>query len=91
LKTKISLYSINEIDISKFLCKFYNKSFDNTKEWEIEFENPIEMADIIGVFLENNDKFRINMWVSLDSNIYINITDYNGDKIIRYLFERYPY
>lgn len=91
MKTKISLYSVSDNEIPDFLCKYYNKPFENLKEWEKEYENPIDMTDIIGVFLDNNDKFRINMWVSLDPDIYININDYNGDKIIRYLFERYPY
>ena len=91
MKTKIALYSITENEIPKFLSIYYNKPFDDTKEWEKEYENPIEMVDMIGVFLENNEKFRINMWISLDSNVYININNDNGEKIIRYLFERYPY
>lgn len=90
MKTKISLYSVNDKEISDFLFKYYNKHFENLKEWEIEYDNPIEMIDMIGVFLDNNYKFKINMWISLDPGIYININDYNGDKIIRYLFERYP-
>ena len=91
MKTKISLFSINDNEIPKFLTQYYNKAFSNSKEWECEYENPIEMADMIGVFLENNYKYKIAMWISLDNNVYININDSNGDKIIRYLFERYPY
>lgn len=91
MKTKISLFSTNNIEIPEFLSKYYNQDFQELNEWETEYENPIEMADLIGVFLENNDKFKINMWISLDNDIYININDDNGDKIIRYLFERYPY
>ena len=49
------------------------------------------MNDIIGAFIENNDKYKINMWISLDKGIYINVTDYNADKIIRYIYERFPY
>ena len=91
MKPKITLYSVNNKEIPKFLYKYYNKKFKSSKEWEHEYENPIEMADMIGVFLENNDKFNIAMWISLDNDIYININNYNGDKIIRYLFERYPH
>lgn len=91
MKTKISLYSTEKSEISKFLYKYYNQNFEHTIKWEKEYDNPIEMADIIGVFLENNYKFKIAMWISLDPDVYINITDDNGDKIIRYLFERYPY
>ena len=31
------------------------------------------------------------IWISLDSDIFINITQSNLDDIIRYMFERYPY
>lgn len=89
----VSLYSKKNNEIKNFL-----KSFDNTNlsssnilEWKKTFENPIELADIIGVFIENKEKFDINMWVSLDEDFFININDYNADQIIRYLFERYPY
>ena len=49
------------------------------------------MADIIGSFIENNENYKINMWVSLDQNVLINVTENNADDIIRYLYERFPY
>ena len=70
---------------------FKRKVYDQLLEWKKEFENPIEIADIIGVFIDNNEKFKINMWISLDKGFFLNVTDYNADQIIRYLFERYPY
>ena len=89
----VSLYSNKKGDIESFLNKFYNSniSLDNSLEWCHTFNNPIEITDIIGVFIENNDRYSINMWVSFDKGVFINITNYNADKIIRYLFERYPY
>lgn len=53
------------------------------------YENPIEIADIISALLEND--YDINMWISLDKDVFINVTEHNADDIIRYLFERYPY
>jgi len=89
--TKISLYSVKNNEINRFLTKFFDQNPNAEKdEWEKEYSNPIEMADLIGVFLENNDQYNIAMWVSLDPGIFIHITDENGDKIIRYLYERYP-
>ena len=38
-----------------------------------------------------NDKFSINMWISLDKDVLVNITPFNSDEIIRYLYERFPY
>ncbi len=92
----VKLYSKKENEISSFLNKFdglilKNANNQTLTEWEKSFSNPIEIADIIGVFIDNNDKFSINMWISLDTNFFINITNNNADQIIRYLFERYPY
>ena len=89
----IDIYSQTDNDIKKFLDEFYNdniKVIDNVK-WEVIYDNPIEASDIISSYIDNNDKFKINMWISLDKDFFINITDFNADKIIRYLFERYPY
>ncbi len=95
LNTIVNLYSIQEGEIQRFLSLFYGNNnlfnIDNDLKWEKNYENPIEIADIIGVFIDNDDKFNINMWVSLDQNAFINVTPSNSDKIIRYLFERYPY
>ena len=89
----VSLYSKNDKDIYKFLNNYNKKEkFDNKiLEWKKEYINPIEIADIIGVFIDNNDKFDINMWISLDKDFFLNVTDNNANQIIRYLFERYPY
>ena len=88
----VNLYSKNDNEISKFLNSFNQETIEyNILEWEKEYNNPIEIADIIGVFIDNNENFDINMWISLDKDFFINVTDNNADQIIRYLFERYPY
>ena len=91
--TKVILYSMKSDEIKKFLSSYYDENIDtdNKKNWDIEYENPIEMVDIIGAFIDNNDKFDINMWLCLDYGIFININETNSEKIIKYLFERYPY
>lgn len=93
MNTVVSLYSQKRQEISKFLKSFNNINVydNNILEWKKEFENPVEIADIIGVFIDNNEKFMINMWVSLDEGFFLNVTEHNADQIIRYLFERYPY
>jgi len=95
----VKLFSNKEHEIYNFLKLFYedlvqNKTdslIESALEWQKEYQNPIEIADIIGTFIENNDKFKINMWISLDKDVLINVTSTNADEIIRYLFERYPY
>ena len=90
----VNFYSDKKGEILKFLKMFYNDEnlkINNELKWEKVYENPIEIADIIGSFIENNDKFKINLWISLDEGTFINVTENNADKIIRYLYERYPY
>lgn len=93
MKATVNLYSTENGEIQRFLNSFYstNIELDNDLKWFKDFENPIEVNDIIGTFIENNDKYRINMWISLDKGVFINVTDYNADRIIRYIYERFPY
>lgn len=89
----VNLYSEKNYEIYNFLNS-YNKNdlpTKNSLKWQKEFKNPIEMADIIGVFIDNCEDYDINMWISLDKDFFINVTENNADQIIRYLFERYPY
>ena len=101
MKTFIKLYSNENGEIIRFLKKLYKKEeFDKLSdsssntfllEWEKDFENPVEMADIIGVFIDNIDDFKINMWICLDKDILINVTKNNANDLIKYLYERFPY
>ena len=91
--TTVKLFSPKKGEINKFLSKFYNTNLniENRLKFKKEYNNPIEIAEIIGVYIDNRDNFEIKMWISLDKDVYINITDKNADNIIKYLFERYPY
>ena len=89
----VRLYSENNYDIQNFIDKFfnYNNKIDNNLLWEKTYENPVEIVDIIGAFIENKETYNINMWINLDNNIFINVTENNADELIRYIFERFPY
>lgn len=93
LESSINLYSTKEGEIKNFLTSFYNKNIEleHNLKYKIHFGNPIEMTDMIGIFIENNEKYQINMWISFDKHVYINVTEHNVDKIIRYIYERFPY
>lgn len=94
MHTIVRLYSNVEDEIRHFLQKFYQKNSKiskDTLEWEHIYENPIEIADIIGIFAENSQNYAIAMWISMDKDVFINVTEQNADAIIRYLYERFPY
>lgn len=89
----IFLYSEKKGELNNFLSRFYNTDLEipNNLQWEKEYLNPVELAEIIGTFIDNSDDYTFHMWVCLDKNIYIRITEQNADDIIRYLYERFPY
>ena len=95
MHTFIKLFSNKNGEINRFLERFYScqkkSTNDSLLEWEQSFKNPVEMADMIGVFIDNIDDYKINMWVSLEKDILINVTKNNVDDLIRYLYERFPY
>ena len=90
---KVVLFSEKEAEINRFLSSFYDNTLDicNKLSWQKEFSNPIEISEIIAAFIDNINDFDINMWITLDRNVFINISSSNADIIIKYLFERYPY
>ena len=89
----VNLYSESSKELEKFLSAFYNSSFDlnNSLSWEHRYENPIEISEIIGIFIDNFNDFKIMMLICLDKGLYIHVTNENADNLIKYLFERYPY
>ncbi len=94
METIVRLYSSKRNEINSFLNSFFNtknNDFINLLEWEKKYQNPVEIAEIIGTFIDNNDKYSINMWISLDEGLFININDENADQVIRYIYERYPW
>ncbi len=93
MKTLINFYSEKDGEIKKFLEQYYSKNLDieNTLVLKKEFDNPVDMIDIISCFIDNNNKFKINIWISLDKDVYICVTDNNINSLIKYIYERYPY
>jgi hypothetical protein len=89
----IAIYSEISGEIKKFLEAFFSRKIclNDNLFWETEYQNPIDMIDLITTFIDNKEKFRLGIWISLDENVYIRVTDDNLDKLIRYLYERYPY
>lgn len=81
MEVLVDLYSNKQKEIKKFLEKFFNTNVNVEKdlEYEIKFENPVESANLIGVFVDNNENYDIAMWVSLDRGFFINVTDHNDE------------
>lgn len=93
MKPTINLFSEKSGEIQNFLEAYYSKSINlkNSLIYKKEFETPLEMIDIISCFIDNNDKFKLNIWISIDKDIYICVTENNLNSLIKYFYERYPY
>lgn len=93
MRSSINLFSEKNGEIKNFLELYYSKII-NLKEdlvYKEEFENPIDMIDFMSCFIDNNNKFEINLWISIDKDVYICVTDNNLNSLIKYFYERYPY
>ncbi len=88
----INLYSQKSGEIKKFLNHFYSKEIEMTQDlfWEMKYDNPIDMIELVSCFIDNKDKFEINLWISFDRGVFINVTDDNLDDIIKYIYDRFP-
>ena len=94
MDSSLKLYSTDSNEIFNFLNSFYNGHINitNSLYWEQNYQNPLEMADIIAAFVDNKENYlSTNLWVSVDSGVFINIKEDNYNYFIQYLFERYPY
>ncbi len=89
----VRLQSKKKGELNKFLSEYYNTNLEieDKLKWEKEYENPIEITELIGTLVDNLDVFDIKMWISLDQDIFVKISEQNANDIIKYLFERYPY
>ena len=88
----INLYSQTSGEIKKFLELFYSKNIEIPDDlfWENSYNNPVDMIELISCFIDNKEKFKINLWISLDPGVFINVTDDNLENIIKYIYERFP-
>lgn len=89
----VHLSSSKKGELNKFLSHFYNSDLEleNNLTWEKEYANPIELAEIIGTYIDNSEDYILYMWICLDKDIFIQVTSENANDIIKYLYERFPY
>lgn len=92
MRSSVNIFSEKKGEINRFLSSYYNTDLEiyNKLNWHKSYKNPVEMTDLIGVFVENRENFRISLWVCLDHDVYVRVSDKNADNLIRYIYERYP-
>ena len=55
LSAVVNLYSDKSGEIQRFINKYLNEENNlcNELKWEKVYENPVDISDIIGIFIEN--------------------------------------
>ncbi|MBR2289515.1 MAG: hypothetical protein IJ867_02640 [Clostridia bacterium] len=89
----LNLFTESKEKLQDFFQKYDNETIElNNQEpnYEKDFGNPVDMIEMISTLIDNNEKYPVGIWISIDKNIFINVSEQNLDKIIRYLLERYP-
>ena len=58
---RVRLQSKKLGELNRFLSLFYNTDMeiDKKQKWEKFYENPIEITELIGVYIDNIEKFDI--------------------------------
>ncbi|MBO6243578.1 MAG: hypothetical protein J6O41_03295 [Clostridia bacterium] len=88
----VNINSKKNGEVNRFLSKFYNNNLKlKDNNWEKKFSNPIEIAELIGVYIDNFEDYELSFWFSLDDGIIIKVDKTNANEIIKYLYERFPY
>ena len=54
----LNIFSENEDSLKEFFNKFYNNKFKlYSNKFEKDFENPIDMIELISTLIDNNEKY----------------------------------
>jgi len=88
----VNINSQKNGEVNRFLSKFYNHNLKlRESNWQKKFSNPIEIAELIGVYIDNFEDFDLSFWFSLDEGVVVKVDKTNANEIIKYLYERFPY
>lgn len=98
MKYIAKLYSSKPNEISNYLNRFFQaleipKTLKKPDlfEWESDYNNPIDLVDLINFHQDQCDDFQVELWICLDKNLFIHVTKEIADQVVRYIYERFPY
>jgi len=71
--SEVILFTYKSGEIDNFLNRFYSSSsfINNNSYIKLSFLNPLELSELIAAFSDNNTLFDIDMWISLDKDVFI--------------------
>lgn len=88
----VNLVSNTQGTLKNFLNSYFQKDSridDDVIEWVNVFNKPLEAIDIITAALDNLQTFDLNLWISMDAGLMIEITEKNVNEIIKFMIFRF--
>lgn len=88
----VNLQSENQGELKSFLNSYFEKDSkidDDVSEWINVFNKPLEAIDLITSVIDNSDNFDIQLCISMDAGILVEVTQNNVEDIVKFMLFRY--
>lgn len=88
----VTLVTNRQNEIKKFIDTLYNINSDispKTFRWSGTFTWLVDTIDILSILIDNQEKFSIEAFISLNKDITIKITASNLETYIKYAINQY--
>ena len=82
----VNLWSRKKGELKNFLERYYQKKVkvdDDVNQWIYVYRNPIDAIDIIGIVIDNSDKYSISICIQIDDHDVHPVTYDNHNDIIK--------
>ena len=90
----VNLWSRKSGEIKRFLESYYGKNIlmdEDVGQWIYVFRKPVDAVDMISAIMDNNDRFRIWMYLQVDGGDLHPVTFENHNDIIKGIFHLFHY
>lgn len=88
----VNLISKQEGMLKGFLDSFLQKDSkldDDVVEWVNIYNKPLDAIDVITAVIDNREKYNIQLLLSLDAGVLIEVDQKNVNDLIKYMLYRF--
>ncbi len=88
----VNIASEQEGTLRRFLDSFFQKDskVDNdVVEWVNIYHKPLEAIDIITAVVDNREKYDIQIYISMDAGLVVEVSQKNVDDLIKFMLYRF--
>lgn len=88
----LNLASKDEGSLKLFLDSFFeidSKLDNDVIEWVNVFNKPLEAIDMMTAAMDNKEKYKIRLRISIDPELFVDVNQDNIDDIVKYMLFRF--